>query len=53
MAGSAKSPAAIEDRFLAKLNQSPALDPGFRIPECAAGDRKPSVYSAAVSGRPS
>lgn len=53
MAGSAKSPAALEDRFLTKLNQSPALDPGLRIPECAAGDRKLSVSSAAISGRPS
>lgn len=53
MAGSANSPAALEDRSLAKLNRSLALDPGFRIPECAMGNRKPSVAYAAISGRPS
>lgn len=38
MAVSAKSLAVLEDRILAKLNQSSALDPGFKIPECAAGN---------------
>lgn len=53
MAGSANSPAALEDRSLAKLNRSLALDPGSRIPERAVWDRKPSVSYAATSGRPS
>lgn len=35
MAGSANSPAALEDRFLAKLNRSHTPDPGFSIPKCA------------------
>lgn len=56
MASSAKSAAALEDRFLAKLNESSALDPGFRLPECAAGDRKPhdpiNKYIAAQAKQP-